>query len=65
MEKIYCVFDMFYGDFIENFASFEDAKEFCTNPKNIAHSYGFEIGKWIDDDSYELLEEVFNPNVCR
>lgn len=65
MEKNYCVFDSWYGDFIENFASFKEAKEFCTNPKNMAHSYGFKIGKWVDDDNYELLEEVFNPDVRR
>ena len=65
MKKDYCVFDGYYGDFVENFTSFEEAKAFCVNPKNMAHSHSFKIGKWVDDNNYTLLEEVYNPNVWR
>lgn len=64
IEKWFCVWDLHYGDFIESFATAEDAREWCRksikgNP-NYLHHYA--VGKWIsvDSDDYEQLEEIKN-----
>lgn len=59
----YCVFDSHYGDFIENFKTIKEAKNYCFNliecNKNYFHSYV--IGKWESNDiNNEAYKKLFS-----
>lgn len=62
IEKWFCVWDGYYGDFIESFDTLEDAREYCRKSieRNPQYCHHYEIGKWIspDTDDYKLIEEI-------
>lgn len=62
MEKLYCVFDNYYGDYVESFDTERQAIDFCNNiiNRNLDKNHDFNIGKWIGNtDKYEKIKHIY------
>ena len=62
MEKLYCVFDYHYGDYVESFETERQATEYCHDLINshLDKDFDFDIGKWIgDSEQYERIKHIY------
>ena len=61
LEKQYCVWDAIYGDFLENFTTLKEAKEYCH--KQIKGIYI--VGKWLCNDRNSSEYDSSYKELCR
>ena len=59
--KRYCVWCAIYHEFIENFETIEEAKEYCCNMIKKGAKGGFIIGRWTSED----LSSTEYEEICR